>query len=362
MTWTFPQRRSVIIAAWLLSVVVAIGLGWWAAAQATRPPQVSTPAAETVTVAVTEGALAVEQSYGIDVTWPTSPIGVNGLAGTLTSLGVAASGTLVKPGGTLYTVDLAPTVALKGSVPAFRDLAAGTTGDDVRQLQQFLSDAGYLAGPVDGRYGSATATAVTRWSADLGVTPTGTVPLGRIVFIPTLRANLVPAADLRVGARVTPGQELLVGADADPQFSFRILPEAVSRTSAGMTVRIDADGEQWLAEVDRLAVAADELGGTVAVLRPVDGSKSICDSECTRVLPLGGTAVLPGTLVLVPETSGAEVPTAAITTDASGSTSVTLEGGVRRTVDILASSDGLSIVDGVQPGDRVVVVGSPEQG
>lgn len=360
--WSLPQRRTVMIVAWSLSVALALGLGWWAALQATRPPVANTPTVEAVTIAVTRGTLSVEQAYGINVEWPTHPLGVNGAAGTLTSMRLAASGSLVHEGDTLYSVDLVPVVAMKGSIPAFRDLGPGSNGADVKQLQNFLLHAGYFKAAVDGRYGSATAGAVSRWSVALGVGSTSIVPLGRIVFLPSLPVNLAPAPELRVGMRVSPGQELLVGADAAPEFSFRVLPEAVSRTTPGMAVQIDASGDQWSGEVDHLEAATDETDGTdgtIAVLRPVKGSSSICGNECAQVLKLGAKGVLPGTLVLVPETSGPEVPTAAITTDASGSTYVTLDTGKRKAVRILASNDGRSVVDGVKVGDRILVVGSP---
>jgi peptidoglycan hydrolase-like protein with peptidoglycan-binding domain len=347
-----------MIAAWSLSVAVALGLGWWAALQATRPPVADTPAVQAVTVAVRQGTVSVEQAYGINADWPTHPLGVNGSGGTLTSLGLAASGSLIHEGDTLYSVDLIPVVAVEGSVPAFRDLGPGSHGADVEQLQKFLVHKGYLKGSVDGQFGSATTHAVSRWNADLGAGASSIVPLGRIVFLPSLPANLAPAPDLRIGMRVSPGQELLVGADAPPHFSFRVLPEAVSRTTPGMAVRIDASGEHWSGEVDHLEAAMDETGGMIAVLRPAKGSDTICGMECAQVLRLGGKAVLPGTLVLVPETSGPEIPTAAITTDASGSTFVTLESGKRKAVRILASSDGRSVVDGIQIGDRIVVVGA----
>lgn len=356
--WSLPRRRIVMIVAWSLSLVVALGLGWWAALQATRPPVANTPTIQEVTVAVAQGTVSVEQAYGINVEWPTHPLGVNGSGGTLTSLALSASGSLVHEGDTLYSVDLAPVVAVEGSIPAFRDLRPGSNGADVKQLQRFLTHAGLLKAPVNGRYGSATARAVSRWSVGLGVGATSIVPLGRIVFLPSLPVNLAPAPDLRVGARVSPGQELLVGADAAPEFSFRVLPEAVSRTTPGMVVQIEASGDQWSGEVDHLEAATDETGGMIAVLRPVKGSDSICGMECAQDLQLGAKTVLPGTLVLVPETNGPEVPTAAITTDASGSTFVTLENGKRKAVRILASSDGRSVVDGIKVGDRILVVGA----
>lgn len=352
-------RRTTVTTIWALSILLALGLGWWAAAQATRPPTVGTPETATVTTEVTHGKLGVEQGYGIDVAWPTHPVGVNGTNGTLTSLDVAAAGTRIGPGDILYTVDLTPVIAAEGAIPAFRDLTAGTTGQDVRQLQEFLAAAGYLATAPDGKYGPATTAAVKIWSKELGVQQDGSVPLGRIAFIPKLPADLAPAKDLRVGARVTTGQELLAGALSSPVFSFRVLPEVVSRTTPGLQVRIDADGTPWRAEVERLATATDGTDATIAVLRPVSGEKSICGPGCSTALSLGATSVLPGKLVLVPEISGPLVPTAAILTDAAGFTYLATEDGKHHPITIKASHEGRSIVEGVEPGQRITVAGDP---
>lgn len=346
--------------AWLVSVGVAGLAGWWAAGRATNPPQVSLPESMTISVEVTEGTVTVEQAYGIQVSWPASPVGVNGLTGTVTSVAVDAEGQQVLAGDTLYTVDLSPVVAARGSVPAFRDLGPGTEGDDVRQLQQFLRDQGLLSAEPDGEFGAATARAVSSWSQSIGVGRTDTVPRGRLMFLPDLPAQIAAAAELRVGAVVSPGQELLVGADAQPEFRFTVLPEAVSRTVKGMPVRIEANGTQWDAQVDRLSAATDAVGGTVAVLAPVVGTQSICGGACGAAVPLGGEAVLPGTLVLVPKTDGPQVPTAAVRADATGGTFVTLDDGSTRSVTVLASSNGRSIVSGVDVGSRVVLDGATD--
>lgn len=363
MTGTSPKRRRLTVAiAWVLSLVVALAIGWWAAAQATRPPSAGIPPAAPVTVDVVNGSLEVEQAYGIDASWPTRPVGVNGKDGVLTSMSLKSAGSRIRAGDILYTIDLQPVVALKGETPAFRELHQGLSGDDIRQLQEFLKSQGYLTGSVDGRYGPATRSAVNRWSKARGVPQTGTVPAGQIVFVTTLPAVLAPAKDARIGARISSGQDLIVGAQADPTFSFRVLPEAVSRTTKGLPVHINANGKTWMAAVDRLAASTDETDATIAILRPASGTSSICGADCSSAVTPGKATVLPGKLVLVPKTTGAEVPTAAIQTDVSGTTFVTLDDGERHTIETRASSDGRSIVDGLEPGQRVVVPGSVEGG
>lgn len=49
----------------------------------------------------------------------------------------------------------------------------GSTGDEVRSIQRKLSSLGYYNGSVDGIYGSATKSAVTRFQRNCGITADG---------------------------------------------------------------------------------------------------------------------------------------------------------------------------------------------
>ena len=75
-----------------------------------------------------------------------------------------------------------------------------TDGPDVRQLQAGLI-AGHFAGGLfttaTGHYDLATADAVERWQAARGLTVTGSIPLGQVVFLPT--AILVGAMNVAAG-------------------------------------------------------------------------------------------------------------------------------------------------------------------
>lgn len=348
------RRRWLPVAGWLLAVLCAAVAGWWAASRVTQPPEISTPMASTTTVAVVEGSVEVAQEYGIDATWQASPLGVNGYSGTLTHLGVSPAGTRLDVGDVAYSVDLQPAVMAVGAIPAFRTLETGDEGADVKQLQRFLKSQGFDPGSVNGRYGSSTADAVDRWSAHLGLPMDGRVPLGRIVFVPSLPATIATVPGARLGLRVQPGDELLTGPSGEPRFTFRVLPEDVGRTVEGMQVSMRVGEDVWRAEVASLAADPD-TGATIAVLRPVTGATSICGDDCADAVAVGNQAVLPGTLVIVPQTSGAQVPTTAIGADAKGVTFVTMASGERRPVTVKASSDGASIVSGVDAGERVVI-------
>ncbi len=127
------------------------------------------------------------------------------LSGTLTSLTVVNS--TVQRGQTLYKVDDAPVVLLYGSLPAYRDLAAGVKGPDVKQFEQNLYDLGYRGFTVDETYTQSTGAAVKDWQDDLGLTETGTVELGRVVY--SGDAVRVDSHQATLGDALQPGTEVL---------------------------------------------------------------------------------------------------------------------------------------------------------
>ena len=61
-----------------------------------------------------------------------------------------------------------------------RNLAAGTRGDDVQSLQEFLSGEGFFTANATGYFGPITAQAVARWQSSQGISAVGMVgPLTR---------------------------------------------------------------------------------------------------------------------------------------------------------------------------------------
>jgi peptidoglycan hydrolase-like protein with peptidoglycan-binding domain len=117
-------------------------------------------------------------------------------------------GALVRTGGVLYRVDDSPVTLMAGAVPAWRPFGIGMTdGPDVRQLQAGLI-AGHFAGGLfttpTGHYDLATADAVERWQVARGLTVTGWIPLGQVVFLPT--AVLVGAMNVAAGEAAAAGQ------------------------------------------------------------------------------------------------------------------------------------------------------------
>jgi peptidoglycan hydrolase-like protein with peptidoglycan-binding domain len=130
-----------------------------------------------------------ELDYG-----PAIPVRGDG-PGTVTRL--PAVGSTVERGGRLLDVDNEPVVLLYGALPAYRPLAVGTEGPDVRQFEENLRALGYRGFTVDNEFTSSTATAVKAWQEKLGVAETGTVTPSRIRY--AAGAVRVAAHTARVG-------------------------------------------------------------------------------------------------------------------------------------------------------------------
>src|SRR5262245_26792664 len=123
---------------------------------------------------------------------------VTGHGGTLTWL--PAPGRVIGQGQVLYRVgNGTPVFLLYGRVPAWRALAAGVHGADVRQLNRALVALGCATGaqldPASKYFTAATGYALERLQARLGLAQSGTLPLGQAVFLPSaIRVTTVPAS------------------------------------------------------------------------------------------------------------------------------------------------------------------------
>jgi peptidoglycan hydrolase-like protein with peptidoglycan-binding domain len=121
--------------------------------------------------------------------------------GTITWL--PAAGRVIGQGGVLYRVNNGtPVFLLYGRVPAWRALAEGVRGADVRQLNRALVALGYATSseldPGSEYFSAETAWALEDLQAHLGLPRTGTLPLGQAVFLPSaIRVTTVTA---RLGA------------------------------------------------------------------------------------------------------------------------------------------------------------------
>lgn len=126
-------------------------------------------------------------------------------SGTVTWL--PATGATIRRGKPLYELDAEPVVLLYGSLPAYRPLAPGVEGADVKQFEKNLWALGYRGFTVDSDYTAATAAAVRQWQEDLGIEETGRIEIGRIAY--AAGAVRIDSEAAQKGSVVQPGGEVL---------------------------------------------------------------------------------------------------------------------------------------------------------
>jgi multidrug efflux pump subunit AcrA (membrane-fusion protein) len=148
---------------------------------------------DTATVSLGDLSRTVEADG--QVVFATEAVVIHPGSGTITAL--ASQESVAASGDMLYEVDDDPTVLLYGTIPVYRALSVDDVGPDVEQLEAALVALGYdQLGDmtVDDTFTDYTASVVRGWQADLGVSETGRVELGAVIFAP---------GDVLVGAHAT---------------------------------------------------------------------------------------------------------------------------------------------------------------
>jgi hypothetical protein len=366
-----PQGRSRGGGRWValgaVVVVAAAGAAWRAgafspAAASGTGQQAAPPATSPVTRQDLSAVTPVTATLGYAGSYTVTGRG----SGTLTWL--PSPGQVISQGQALYRVDNgSPVVLLYGSVPDWRAMAEGTTGQDVSQLNHDLVDLGY-ASRADvtalgwDYYSWETAAGVQNLEGHLGVaSPPGTLSLGQVVFEPqALRVSQVTGS---LGGTAT--GPVLAAASQQHIVTINLNASQQSQVQAGDKVTVTLpDGAATPGVVSSV--------GTVAATTP--GSAG---SGSTTTIPVQVTLTDPGaagTLVQAPVTvnittasvkNALAVPVTALLAQASGGYQVEVAGpgDTRRWVPvqpgIFDDASGMVQVTGaLTPGQRVVVAPS----
>ncbi|MER5226886.1 peptidoglycan-binding protein [Streptomyces flaveus] len=173
----------------LVCAVAVVGAGGWFAGSHVRSPadvaaSHRAPKAGPVTVAVERRPLTatVVATGSVEFASPRA-LSLAGSVGSGTAGGASgadgetaeqrvtkapAAGTKLKEGDVLMAVSGRPVLVLRGSVPMYRTIGPGTSGDDVTQLQKALRRLGFDPGSISGTFRQGTASAVTRWYRSKG--------------------------------------------------------------------------------------------------------------------------------------------------------------------------------------------------
>ncbi len=286
--------------------------------------------------------------------------------GTLTWLPPA--GQVIRQGQVLYkTGNGSPVVLLYGSVPAWRTLDEGITGQDVSQLNHDLVDLGYAdrAGSVAlgwDYYSWETTYAVQQLEEHLGVSsPPGSLSLGQVVFEPeALRVSQV------TGSLGGPASGPVLAATSDRHV---------------VTVPLDASDQSEVKAGDTVTVTLPDgttTPGVVSSVGTVAATTSGPGQNPATTIPVQVTLTDPGaagtldqapvTVNITTESSPGPVlavPVTALVAQSPGGYVVEVAGpgNARRwvpvTPGIYDGANGLVQVTGaLTPGQRVVVPAS----
>jgi peptidoglycan hydrolase-like protein with peptidoglycan-binding domain len=234
------NRRIVVTSAVVLVLVAGGGTGAYIATQrGNGAAAASTPPAPAATATVTRTDLTTTESVNGTLGYTGSHDITSQAHGTLTAL--AAEGSTVTRGQTLYEVDGSPVVLMYGDKPAWRTLGSGVSdGPDVKQLDENLIALGYATKDTltpSNHFSDADAAAVKRWQKALGVDQTGTVQLGSIVFLPgPIR---VATHRIEVGASVNPGMVISAATDTTRAVTVALDVAKQALVKAGDAVSID---------------------------------------------------------------------------------------------------------------------------
>jgi peptidoglycan hydrolase-like protein with peptidoglycan-binding domain len=178
---------------------------------------------------------------------------INQARGTYTAL--PALGQVIRQGHVLYRVNDRPVVLLHGSTPAYRTLSAGASGPDVAELNADLVALGYAPSsqlrPRSPVFGSATTTALMKLQAAVGLTRTGTLNLGEVVFEPS--AVRVTSVSAPLGGGAQPGETVLQG----------------TSTIRQVQVALDASRQTSMAVGDKVTITLPDNRTTPGVVSSV---------------------------------------------------------------------------------------------
>src|SRR6267378_2680868 len=172
------KRVNVLWA--ILGVVGGMAVGaWYMGSRIQSPAEVAArtaaPEPSAILVPVESRVLSSDVvtrgtvRFGLPQPISIAPSTVKGAVGLISSL--PRPNTNFGEGEVILSASGRPVFVLRGAAPAFRDMAPGTRGGDVRQLEEALARLGFDPGIVDGNYDQKTSAAVERMYKKAGWDP-----------------------------------------------------------------------------------------------------------------------------------------------------------------------------------------------
>jgi Putative peptidoglycan binding domain len=195
---------------------------------------------------------------------------VNQASGPFTAL--PSAGDVIRCGRPIYRVADEPVVLLCGRTPAYRALAEGMSGADVRQLNRNLVALGHAdrseLDPSSDYFGSVTAAALEGLQAELGLDETGALELDQAVFLPgPLR---VTGSSATLGTMARPGVPIAQATSTRRQVRVDLNASLAADVEAGDRARITLpDNRTARGAVSRIGSVAGSGSDSETATTPV---------------------------------------------------------------------------------------------
>ncbi|KAA1428766.1 peptidoglycan-binding protein [Nocardioides antri] len=241
-----------------MAAISGVGIAY-AVGQDSSGQAKASPTGGTATAPVERGDLVMTETLDGTLGYADQRPITGKVAGTIT--GLPAKGAVVRRGQGLYAVDGQSIFLMYGKVPAYRTITVGSEGDDVLQLERNLRAMGYGEDlEVDQTYTSYTASAVRDWQEDEGLSETGEITWGSVVFEP----GPVRVADheTTVGSGTGPGQPVITasGLGRVVNVDLPVEQRSLARKSAEVQVTLP-DGQTAAGRVTSVGNVAKTSGG-----------------------------------------------------------------------------------------------------
>jgi hypothetical protein len=265
------QRGWIAVVVAVVTAVAVAGADAAGAFHSATPPTVSSSGYGTQTEPVRRGALTEQtQENGTlgdaglyMVVVPEASPGSGSGSGDGTFTWLPSADQTISQGQMIYQVSGTPVVLLYGNVPAYRDLSEDMTGADVTELNTDLVSLGYASaaalGPRSGwdYFSSETTYALGLLQAHLGVSVTGTLPLGEAVFLPG-EIQVTGLGTVAVpGAPATSGAVVLTGTSLTPVVTVDLDASLQTEVAVGNKVSITLpDGATTPGVISQISTAA----------------------------------------------------------------------------------------------------------
>lgn len=271
-------RKNRAMAIGIAAVIVSSLVSWGAASRIRSPAEVAArtapPKPSAITVPVETKVLSSDVvargtvRYGApqSVLLPASSI----RRGSPILTTAPVRGKDLTEGTVAFTISGRPALVLQGPVPAHRDITPGTTGEDVRQLQQALARLGFNPGRSDGVYDQRTELAVAAWYTRNGYSPIGPSE-EQLSTIRSAEADWFSAANDLLAA-----EEALTAARNDHEIAKQ--RAAATARAAGPTPTTAAPRAAASSSDDQAAARADQERGN-AYLRVQKAKRDLAKAE-----------------------------------------------------------------------------------